>query len=34
MPSFVLFKNGERVDSMTGASEEKLKEVINKNYSS
>jgi thioredoxin 1 len=30
MPTFLLFKNGERVDEMMGANEVKLKAIINK----
>ena len=31
MPTFLLFANGGKVDSMTGASEAKLRELITKN---
>lgn len=30
MPTFILFKNGEKIEEMMGANEMKLKSVINK----
>ncbi|XP_077981657.1 thioredoxin-like [Glandiceps talaboti] len=31
MPTFIFFKNGEKVDSLTGADEKKLRELLTKN---
>jgi hypothetical protein len=33
MPTFLFFKNSEQIDKMTGASEAKIREIIDKNYS-
>jgi hypothetical protein len=33
MPTFLFFKNKEQIDKMTGASEAKIREIIDKNYS-
>ena len=32
MPTFILFANKEKVDSMTGANKQKLEETIKKHY--
>ena len=34
MPTFQLFRNGEKIDGMTGSDATKLKELIDKHYSS